>query len=142
MTFVMRNPSNSKFHPTGISLEASIVSKRKSNSLYKFLNDSIYLQKMHEDNLRKEFNELKDRWVEETLLYSNPNQIYDHPNYQQILDMGEEVVPFIIEDLKKNDHLWFHALQHLTGQNPIKNEHRGDFNLMKQDWIDWYETNY
>jgi hypothetical protein len=51
--------------------------------------------------------------------------------------MGSEIIPILIDDLRKNEIDWFNALEVLTGSNPVLEEHRGIYDKMKNDWLNW-----
>lgn len=96
---------------------------------------------------QKKFEELKRKWVDETKFLSNPQLIYGNANYRGIIELGLAVVPYLLDDLSKNDNDWLFALREITNENPVKQNHYGFFDLMKKDWIDWekkynYEHEY
>ena len=74
-------------------------------------------------------------------MISNPRLKYENKNYQEILDLDFFVLPYLIDDLKSNDIDWFVALNKISDTDPIKKEHQGNFDLMKQDWLEWAEKN-
>ena len=87
------------------------------------------------------FNELKDKWKQETMLLSDPELIYENTNYKRIIKLGASVVPILIEDLKENDNDWLFALYQILKINPVHENHIGAFDLMKNDWLNWVNTN-
>lgn len=101
--------------------------------------DNFQYTRLKNESLFEEFERLKNLWLEETKYTSIPSQIYGNNYYKRIIKMGEEVLPFIILDLKQNYNNWFFALQEITKTNAIKNEHIGDFKAMANDWIEWSE---
>lgn len=85
------------------------------------------------------FHNLAKKWKEETLLTSSVNEIESNQSYLEIIDMGKKVLPLIFQDLKSDHAFWFHALEEITGCNPIKYAHRGYVDLMAEDWLKWGE---
>ena len=83
----------------------------------------------------------KKKWLNEVTFYSDTDKILSNDYYINILGLGKEVVKYIIEDLKENNVNWFHALNYLIEENPVKKEHTGFFGKMKKDWIDWLANN-
>lgn len=67
---------------------------------------------------------------------SDLKALHEHPYYQDVIEHGEGVIAAIIEDLKKNDYWWFHALRELTKLQPVKPEHAGNFQKQKEDWFE------
>ena len=62
--------------------------------------------------------------------------------YQSIIGMGAPVVPLLILQLRSEGDepdQWFWALQAITGENPVTDSERGDFQKMAKAWIDWYD---
>lgn len=87
--------------------------------------------------IRERFNHYKAIWEKETKILSAIDDIIENESYQAIIKQGKDVVPFIIDELKKNNKFWFHALEVLTGEDPVKKEHWGNPLLMKNDWLQW-----
>ena len=42
-----------------------------------------------------------------------------HPAYQQILQLGPDVVPLILREMQQRPDQWFAALRQLTGEDPV-----------------------
>jgi hypothetical protein len=57
------------------------------------------------------------------------------------LQLGEQVLPLLIEELRENNNHWFIALNEITGINPVLKEHIGNVEQMREDWIKWAEEN-
>lgn len=90
------------------------------------------------------FQDLKARWRTERGISSSISGAAMSPAYQAIIGMGVVAVPFILETLRaeKNDpDHWFWALRAITGDNPVADDHRGDFKKMAGDWLDWADKN-
>lgn len=91
-----------------------------------------------DDNLELKFNQLKNKWLENYSFHSNPNLLYNNEYYNAIINIGEPIIPILIEDLNENNTNWLHALYSITGVNPIKPGNEGYFDKMKKDWNEWY----
>jgi hypothetical protein len=87
-------------------------------------------------NIEQRFEELASKWRKETELYSSIARICEHPAYQEIIQMGEPVIPFILRDLQKELNHWFWALVQITKANPVS-EHTSSIKEMADDWIQW-----
>ena len=87
------------------------------------------------DKKKKQFNLLADKWEADSVHFSYVNR--GHPNYQRIIEMGEEAIPLILERMKTKPGHWFMALNVLTGANPVQTEHRGKIHQMTADWLEW-----
>jgi hypothetical protein len=64
-----------------------------------------------------------------------------HPAYQAIIRMGDQAVPMVLNELKREPDEWFYALAKITGENPIPDAHRGRFGLMVNAWLNWGKKN-
>jgi len=60
-----------------------------------------------------------------------------HPAYQRIIGKGQAAIPFILRELEKEPDHWFWALSAITGEDPVAEEDRGDFEAMARAWIKW-----
>jgi hypothetical protein len=127
--------------PVAVSYEARFLNANIQNAHYNFIGQSIFAQEMYRHQLKMKFDFLKSIWKNETLFVSNVSEITNNAAYRNIVSLGQDVLPFIFKDLQENDNHWFYALELLTGQNPIKDEHRGIVPMMKKDWIEWAESN-
>jgi hypothetical protein len=66
--------------------------------------------------------------------------MFENSNYQAIIKMGWDAVPYIIEQLREKPSHLFMALRSITGATPVKSEHVGRLYEMAADWIDWYDN--
>lgn len=58
-----------------------------------------------------------------------------HPAYQEIITMGEEVIPFILEELSREPNHWFYALTVMTKADPVSPE--DNFQQAVEAWLNW-----
>lgn len=93
--------------------------------------------------LEAEFNELADRWENETAIHSSPGSTYLHKDYISIMAKGsrnkEAIVPLILKRLPNAGSDYFFALQYIAGENPAK--YAKDFNGAIKAWHDWANQN-
>ncbi|KKZ12030.1 MAG: hypothetical protein TH68_07980 [Candidatus Synechococcus spongiarum 142] len=90
---------------------------------------------------RQSFQELADRWEAETVLLSNSDRAAQHPAHQGIVNMGEAAVPLILERMRSQGGLWFHALSAITGADPVAPKDHGNVAVMQESWLKWGEHN-
>jgi hypothetical protein len=57
--------------------------------------------------------------------------------YQQIIGMGKDVLPYILEELQREPDHWFWALEAITQENPVAPEAAGRVRQMAEAWIEW-----
>jgi len=91
-------------------------------------------------SLRIRFQDLASEWLRTRPHSSRTKDLVNHRAYQEIIRMGEEAVPFIIEDLEMAPEHWFFALIKITGKDVAAPEHAGNLRLMADDWIAWWKS--
>lgn len=92
------------------------------------LEYNIYLNK---------FNDLKNNWKIETAFISDYDKIINNDSYRSIIELGKEIIPLILKDLRDNDGLWFHALEQLSKKKITLNMVNPTYQEEKQAWLDW-----
>ncbi|MBI4431632.1 MAG: hypothetical protein HY587_07985 [Candidatus Omnitrophica bacterium] len=90
-----------------------------------------------EENIGQEFYKLAVQWREETRYLSSISEISMNPEYQKIIGMGGEVVPFILRELKQSPAYWFWALKAITRVDPVPVQHKGNIEKMTECWLKW-----
>jgi hypothetical protein len=88
-------------------------------------------------SLEEKFLQLSQQWRQETGMLSVVSKIVIHPTYQQIIGMGQPVIPLIFRELEREPDHWFWALQSITGENPVSVDRRGDIVSMASAWLEW-----
>jgi hypothetical protein len=101
---------------------------------------------------KEEFIAIKEKWHEYTKLLSfEPDAIHYERWYEELLEAGESILPFIMDDIQDiiladgkevKSPLWFSFLCKITECNPIPKKHRGQIMQMYHDWMVWYLTIY
>jgi len=83
------------------------------------------------------FDTLAQQWKHETAHHSNIAKRALHPAYQEIIGMGERVVPLLLAELRREPDDWFWALHAITGANPVPAASRGNLRAMAEAWVQW-----
>jgi hypothetical protein len=91
--------------------------------------------------LVRRFRDLVRQWKEATIFTSSGTEIALHPAYQQIIGMGKEAIPLILEELQRDEDHWFWALKSITGVDPVPPGDRGQLPKMTAAWVRWAQTN-
>ncbi|HEY9851580.1 MAG TPA: hypothetical protein V6D28_19070 [Leptolyngbyaceae cyanobacterium] len=113
-----------------MSLE-NLLTQRENHTTNPIKNTEI------DPEIVNKFYALAQQWENEVAGMSSTAQMSQHPNYQEIIRMGEKVVPLLLLELRKNPLYWLTALSTITGENPIKAEQRGRVKQMASAWIEW-----
>jgi len=76
---------------------------------------------------------------------SNFKEIFEHTAYKAIIVLGKDnpgkTLPLIFQDYAKHNRLWSHALREITGVSPVKPEHKGRADKIREDWLEWGKQN-
>jgi hypothetical protein len=72
------------------------------------------------NRLRQRFNELVTQWRSETALESSVNRRAMNWAYQQIIGLGPDALPLILEELERETDDWFWALAAIAGEDPAE----------------------
>ena len=89
--------------------------------------------------IKKKFNELARRWRAETR-YQDMSRLADHAACQEIVAMGDSVVPLLLAKLEhdtKSCWHWLVALWLMTKVDPVPPEHGGNVKKMVANYIAW-----
>ena len=78
-------------------------------------------------NIRQRFTKLAQRWRAETLYSSVLEDKLAHPAYQEIIEMGEDVIPLILDELRKRPSHWFQAIDSIVGRPILPEDFSGGF---------------
>ncbi|HEV3387324.1 MAG TPA: hypothetical protein VG097_21070 [Gemmata sp.] len=83
------------------------------------------------------FRRLVAEWKEQARYLSDTRRMVMLRPYQSIIGMGLPVVPLILEELLREPHFWFWALEMITEENPVPENARGDVQKIANAWITW-----
>jgi len=87
-------------------------------------------------DLSAHFTELATDLKGRTAFVSSLSQIYEDSAYQEIIELGPDIVPDVIDELKSEPHpLWFGALAQLTGTDAAEGVDTVEEALTK--WLEW-----
>ncbi len=86
---------------------------------------------------RETFERLADEWLRERPHDVDIAQMTQRPAYQDIIDLGEPAVPWILQRLAHKPDHWFVALSSITGASPVPPASRGRLGKMTAGWLEW-----
>ncbi len=90
-----------------------------------------------QQDLAQRFQGLATQWDAATRYRSNTHALRDHPVYQELVALGEPVVPLILMELEREPNVfWFLVLARITGENPVLPTLSGRVEAMARAWID------
>ena len=86
-------------------------------------------------SLREQFDALADEWIAATRLSSSVVETCMHPAYQQIIGLGPDVLPLVLEDVVAGEFHWGWALRALTGHDAAAGA--ATLSEARDAWIRW-----
>jgi hypothetical protein len=89
------------------------------------------------ESVEQKFQRLAAVWRTEMGHLSSLTKMFNHPAYQEIIALGEDVVPSLLRDLATEPEHWFAALRAITGAQPVPPEGRGQIDKMAEAWLRW-----
>jgi hypothetical protein len=93
------------------------------------------------ESVVEKFERLAAAWHKAVAHHSSSRIRDNHPAYQEIIGMGQAVVPLMLRDLEINRRHWFTALAVITGADPIPEEDAGNIPRMAEAWLRWGKEN-
>ncbi len=94
-----------------------------------------------EEPLAERFERLFENWYAETAAHSSGHVILGHPSFRQIIGLGKPAIPLILKKMQGKFSFIHFALEEITGEDPILEEHRGKPVSCAQDWLEWGKKN-
>jgi len=85
----------------------------------------------------EKFARLAAEWKQATKFMSSVTGMSTHWAYQQIIGMGAEALPLLLQDLEQEPDHWFWALHAITGVDPVPSSEAGDVSRMTDAWLRW-----
>ena len=88
-----------------------------------------------------EFEILADEWIRERPRRADVAAMAKHPAYQQIIEMGDPAVGWLLGKLAEKPDHWFPALNRITGATPVPEQSQGKLEAMTEAWLSWGKAN-
>ena len=87
--------------------------------------------------LAEKFRGLADRWRAETRYISSLSEIEEHETFQEIVEMGQSVIPLVLQELSEKPSWLLLALDALVEEPPILEASEGGLLDSANAWIEW-----
>ena len=91
-----------------------------------------------DDEVARKFHELSALWKEATVATSSVREAVLHPAYQQVIGLGPQVVPHILDALAEETAHWFWALVAIVGHDEAA--HARTLLEARAAWLEWGQT--
>lgn len=82
------------------------------------------------------FLQLATLWFERIWMHSNLDFAGEDDAFKEIVNLGQSVIPFILEEISKAPAHWMLVLHEITGIRM-----NGDMQSAVDDWIEWGKRN-
>lgn len=133
--------NDSQDFPTPIT-DLDYKSQSEEGEMVKMISEKVtedYFAPITRAPFKKRFDILSATWKYDNDAVSSASKIALNSAYQEIIGMGKEAIPLILEEIQNNPGQWFWALASISGENPVKPENRGNIDKMTEDWLSWGE---
>jgi hypothetical protein len=91
-----------------------------------------------QQDVARRFEGLAAQWKAATRYRSNTHALRNHPVHQELVALGEPVIPLILTELEREPNVsWFTVLATITGENPVPPALAGRVDAMAQAWLVW-----
>lgn len=98
----------------------------------------VTLTPEQQQDVARRFHGLATRWKVTTRYRSNTHTLRSHPIFQELLALGEPVVPLILAELRREPNVsWFTVLAAISGEDPAPAALAGRVDDMARAWLDW-----
>lgn len=87
------------------------------------------------------FARLADEWEHDIAGSSLIQDMVDHPKYREIIGLGRDAIPFILERLSTQGGFWFGALHEISGEFAPSEDDLGNREKMTAAWLRWGREN-
>jgi hypothetical protein len=115
-----------------------IVANRRFRAYFQAVKREVSeVALLKSSSLEDRFHQLVCRWRKETRAMSSTTDKVLHPAYQDIIGMGQAVVPLILREMDTHGGHWFWALRHISQANPVPPEDAGKIPRMTEAWLRW-----
>jgi hypothetical protein len=97
----------------------------------------ITLTPEQQQDIVRRFQGLATQWKATTRYRSNTHSLRNHPVYQELVALGEPIVPLILAELERESNVsWFTLLTTITGEDPVSPAQAGRVDDMVRAWLD------
>jgi hypothetical protein len=91
-------------------------------------------------SLKDKFEKLTYEWKIRYDMLSFDDQKQNNIHYKAIINLGKDVLPLMIEDMRNDGNSWFDAFEKFTGVWPVPNG-LTKTKEVKKYLVNWYDEN-
>ncbi len=124
--------------------DLSVARSDESRAILQRFNDLAesynFPESRQQENYIQRFYNLLETWRGDLKHISSITDAALHPSYQQIIGMGEKILPFILKELESKPLYWFWAVKAITHVDPVPPADKGKVQKMKDAWLKWAQN--
>lgn len=98
---------------------------------------TVPIKRTPTEGAEAKFRRLAAVWAAETAYVSSTSDLVAHPAFQEIVGMGQAVIPLLLRELEKGTGHWRRALRRITGVDPVPPADRGNIAKAAEAWLRW-----
>lgn len=136
-SLLAKTPTISSSYPDNLAETLFIETVTKGGTVVTHLGKLRKAKPIFKKSTETKFAILVNEWRATRNSLSSGIEMFTNPAYQQIIGMGQEVVPLILRELERDVDHWFWALKAITGTDPAPPSSRGRLRLMASAWFIW-----
>ncbi len=85
----------------------------------------------------EDFRLLVEAWQKERGSTSSTTKMLSCPAYQKIIGLGEQAIPLLLGELRRQPDFYFAALRAVARVDPVPPDARGNLRRMTEAWLRW-----
>ena len=89
-------------------------------------------------DIRNRFRHLFDVWDKDTFIFSFHYQIYNHWAYEELVNLGEPAIPYMLGELRRGNSDIVAALHAISGESLVQGLRLTTEEIMER-WLAWGE---
>jgi hypothetical protein len=89
------------------------------------------------ESLEEQFQRLAEVWRKDMAYVSSTSEQVSHPAFQEIIGLGNAIIPLLLRELQQQTGPWHRALRRITGVDPVAAEDRGNLDRLSEAWLRW-----
>lgn len=90
--------------------------------------------------LRDRFLYLIAVWKDDTQWFNDPSLIEQHRSFDELLKIGDKILPYILDEIKYERNGWHTAFDHVSKNTPleaIQQQYLVQYMLLHKVWRNW-----
>ncbi len=94
-------------------------------------------------SIAEDFETRATKWArhcQSVMLSSDISDYLNHASFHRLVELGRDVIPYIMARYEKDNLPWGFVLEKITGLGKIQDPNRFNPTETKKRWLQWWET--